>query len=210
MLKGLVITAMDKKTLSGRLLIAVCALLICVGKPLLAQDSKLDVEPITATRFTTGELSKLVPAPRPEDVASPRALVLALHASVTGEVASFDWRRFRSLFLPGARVGESGEETAGKPEVRFESVESWIRSARSMTATGSNREVIFKMHIEQFGNVANVFYSHSAVFTDKGNVDDVRRVNSCQMLFDGRRWWITSVIWNDSAKKWDIPADMKQ
>src|SRR5580698_9871066 len=81
----------NKITLSGRLLVAVCALLICVESPLLAQNGKLDVEPITATRFTSGELSKLVPAPRPEDVASPRALVLALHASVTGKVASFDW-----------------------------------------------------------------------------------------------------------------------
>jgi hypothetical protein len=43
---------------------------------------------------------------------------------------------------------------------------------------------IFGRHFQ----IASVFYSDSAVFTDKGTIDDVRRVNSCQMLFDGRRW----------------------
>lgn len=199
---------MNKNTTSKLLLIAVTAILISLGRSLLAQNDKSVVKQ-TSSVFTAQQLSRLVPTPRPEDVASPRAIVFALHAAVTGKVATFDWQRFRSLFLPEARIGESGKEISGKPEVKFDSVENWIRSARSQPSKGTNREVIYKMHVEQFGNIANVFYSHSAIFTENGEVDDVWRVNSCQMLFDGQRWWITSVIWNDSPKKWDLPPNME-
>ena len=125
------------------------------------------------------------------------------------EVHSIDWQRFQSLFLPGARLGEAGAEENGKPQISFRSVDEWLRAIKPLSTSGTNREVIYKMRVEQFGNIASVFYSHSAIFADKGKTDDVRRVNLCQMPFDGRRWWVTSVIWNDSPKKWDLPPDME-
>jgi hypothetical protein len=200
---------MNKRRVAEKLVVVVVALLTCSASYLPAQKGKSNVEPLALPGYTAEQLSRLAPAARPADVASPRAIVQALHASVNGKVEAFDWQRFRSLFLPGARIGEAGEETAGRPQVRFDSVEHWIQSIRSLPARAINKEVIFKTHVEQFGNIASVFYTHSAVFSWNGKVDDVRRVNSCQMIFDGRRWWITSVIWNDSLKKWDLPRDME-
>ncbi len=171
------------------------------------QDHRADS--VSSSEFSSARLSTLAPRARAADVASPRALVLALHASVTGQVESFDWLRFRSLFLPGARIGQAGSDTGAPPSVVFESMDDWLKSMKGFDPGAAKREEIFKMHIEQYGNIANVFYSHSAVLTYKGQIDNVRRVNSCQMLFDGRRWWITSVIWNVSPKKWDLPADMQ-
>lgn len=144
-------------------------------------------------------------------MASPKAVVLALHASISGRLDVIDWNRFRSLFLPGARVGDAGIESNGKPQITFESVESFIHDASGAGADPGvfNQETVFKVHIEQFGNIANAFYSHSAVETQSGKTDDVRRVNSCQMLFDGKRWWIASAVWNESLKKWDLPADLE-
>ncbi|MFP3949096.1 MAG: nuclear transport factor 2 family protein, partial [Longimicrobiales bacterium] len=43
---------------------------------------------------------------RTEDIASPEAVVHAVHASISGPAESVeqrDWDRLRSLFLPGAR-----------------------------------------------------------------------------------------------------------
>lgn len=59
--------------------------------------------------FTASELQRIVPIARPADVVSPRALVLALHASISGPTGPFDWNRFRSLFLPAACIGEAGK-----------------------------------------------------------------------------------------------------
>jgi hypothetical protein len=151
----------------------------------------------------------LLPAARPEDVLTPKAIVNALHASVTGHLEDFNWQRFRSLFLPGARVGSAGTMTSGEAHVTLQSVEDWIRLAKESSPGISNQETIFKVRIEQYGNIANAFYSHSAVETKAGKTENVRRVNSCQMLFDGKRWWIASVVWNESPKKWDLPSDLE-
>jgi len=29
------------------------------------------------------------------------------------------------------------------------------------------------------------------------------------MLYDGKRWWIPSVVWNVSPKNWDLPHDLE-
>jgi hypothetical protein len=122
---------------------------------------------------------------------------------------AIDWNRFRSLFLPGARVGSAGTESAGKPHITFESVESFLQSASGSYAGILNQETVFKVRIERFGNIATAFYSHSALQTKASTTNDVRRVNTCQMLFDGKRWWIASAVWNESPKKWDLPTDLE-
>src|SRR4029077_8493987 len=48
--------------------------------------------------------------------------------SISGPISPFDWNRFRSLFLPTARIGEAGTEPSGKPHITFQSVNDWIRS----------------------------------------------------------------------------------
>jgi hypothetical protein len=163
---------------------------------------------VPKTVFTAAELQKLVPTPRPEDLASPKALVLALHDSISGPMGPFDWNRFRSLFLPTASIGEAGTEPAGKPHITFQSVNDWILSVQNLRPQVSVLETVYKLRVEQFGSIANAFYSHSSVTTEPGRTD-IRRVNSCQMLYDGERWWIASVVWNVSPKDWDPPHDLE-
>lgn len=179
--------------------------------PLSAQtDDGIHQEDRAAPKsaFTASELQGLGPTPRPEDVASPTALVLALHASISGPIGPFDWNRFRSLFLPTARIGEAGTEPGGKPHITFQSVNDWILSVQDLRPKVSVHETVYKLHVEQFGSVANASYSHNSETTENGRTD-IRRVNSCQMLYDGKRWWIASVVWNVSPKNWDLPPDLE-
>jgi len=118
--------------------------------------------------FTAAELRRLVAAPRPEDVASPRALVFALHASISGPAGPFDWTRFRSLFLPTSRIGEAGTEPGGKPHITFQSVNDWIFSVQELRPEVSVGETVYKVHIEQYGSIANAFYSHNSVTSEQG------------------------------------------
>src|SRR5262245_54533260 len=75
--------------------------IIAVGQPTPPVSAKSEGSVRQESRagtFTARELDGLVPTPRPEDVASPKALVVALHASISGPKGRFDWSRFRSLF----------------------------------------------------------------------------------------------------------------
>ena len=165
-------------------------------------------KPGPKTRFTAAELMVLVPTPRPEDVASPKGLVLALHDSISGPIGPFSWGRFRSLFLPMATIGEAGLDPGEKPHIVFQSINNWILSVRDLRPSVSVYETVYKIRIEQFGSIATAFYNHNSVTSEKGKTD-IRRVNTCEMLYDGNRWWIASVVWNDSSKNWDLPEDLQ-
>ena len=179
------------------------------ASPLLAQSkdgNQKEVRP--KTRFTAAELIVLVPSPRPEDVRSPKALVLALHDSISGPIGPFNSDRFRSLFLPTATIGEAGLEASGKPHIVFQSVRDWIVSVGDLRPRVSVHETVYKMRIEQFGSIATGFYSHNSVTSENGTTD-IRRVNACEMLYDVNRWWIASVVWNVIPKNWDLPQDLE-
>jgi hypothetical protein len=113
--------------------------------------------------FTAAELQGLVPTPKPEDADSPKALVLALHASISGPMGPFDWNRFRSLFLPTACIGEAGKKPGGKQHITFQSVNDWIPSVQDLRPRVSVHETVYKLRIEQFGSIA----SDSTVATQK-------------------------------------------
>jgi hypothetical protein len=69
-------------------------------------------------------------------------------------------------------------------------------------------ETVYKLRIEQFESIASAFYSGHSETTEDGGTD-IRGVKSCQMLYDGKRWWIASVVWNVSPKNWDLPHDLE-
>ena len=117
-------------------------------------------------RFTAAELMGLVPTPRPEDVASPKALVLALHDSISGPTGPFQWDRSRSLFLPTATIGEAGSDTAEKPHIEFQQVKDSIASVRDLRPTVSVHETVYRIRIERFGSIATAFYSHDSVTSE--------------------------------------------
>lgn len=129
---------------------------------------------------------------------------MALHDSISGPIGPFQWDRFRSLFLPTATIGEAGSDTGEKPHIEFQQVKDSIASVRDLRPTVSVHETVYRIRIERFGSIATAFYSHDSVTSENGKTD-IRRVNTCEMLYDGNRWWIAIVVWNVSPKKWDLP-----
>jgi hypothetical protein len=146
------------------------------------------------------------PFARPADVVSPRAcwlfmlLFLGRRARSTGTV-------FALFFFPRRCIGEGGNAPGGEQHITFQSVNDWILSVRDLRPRVSVHETVYKMHVEQFGSIASAFYSHNSETTEQRRTD-IRRVNSCQMLNDGKRWWIASVVWNVSPKNWDLPHEL--
>jgi hypothetical protein len=196
---------MKLRRLSGFLVI------IAIGQPTLPVSAKSEGGVRQESRvgtFTTRELDRLVPTPRPEDVASPKALIVALHASISGPKGPFDWSRFRSLFLPTACLGEAGRKRGGQQHIMYQSVNDWIRSVRNLRPKVALKEIVYKARIEQFDNIATAFYSGHEESTVKGETN-VREVSICQMLYDGKRWWIASNVWNVSLNRWDLPPDLE-
>jgi len=61
--------------------------------------------------------------------------------------------------------------------------------------------------IERYGNVATVLSSYEGKNESTGKVV-TRGVNIFQLYFDGKRWWILSMVWDQENPANPIPPDL--
>src|SRR5580700_10401506 len=93
-----------------RFIVLAVLLVSSAAFPLRAQDdSKKPSAAAPAAQAATP------PAAKPADVASPDAILAATYDVISGPAGPRDWDRFRSLFLPGARLAAviPGKDGAG-------------------------------------------------------------------------------------------------
>jgi hypothetical protein len=56
------------------------------------------------------------------------------------------------------------------------------------------------------GNIAVAYYNGEAAKGPAGKLME-RGISICEMIYDGKRWWIASDIWDDiGSRPW--PADL--
>ena len=151
------------------------------------------------------------PAAKPEDVASPEAIVRVAYETVSrGPGAPFQWDRFRSLFLPGARLIPNTEQTRGEFTTHtVESFITWIdNSWKPVLGTPNDRgfaESGVSNTIEQYGDIAHVLSSYEKHIWGDTQVRG-RGINSFQLVRKDSRWWITSLIWDEETGAGPVPA----
>jgi hypothetical protein len=177
---------------------------------ILAQEKKTaNVKPQEdgGTVYTAADLASSTPSARASDVASPDALLAALHDSVSGPPGPVDWNRFRSLFLPSARLGSSETDGNGVTRITSSTVEELIASGAAEREKIPWYEDILVKHLERFDHIAVAFYSHDDRTTLQGPPIQ-QSVNVCGMLYDGKRWWIQSASWEVIPKSRSLPSEL--
>jgi len=141
-------------------------------------------------------------SPRPEDVASPQAIIAAIYEILSARAGEErDWDRWRSLHAPGARLMPIEKDESGVVRPRMFSPDEYIESRRSLLASGDFYEWETAREERRSGRMAHVWSSYDAARTPMGS--PIRRgVNSIQLWDDGSRWWVLSVTWDaENAKK---------
>jgi hypothetical protein len=148
------------------------------------------------------------PAANPADVSSPDAILAALYDVISGPAGQKrNWDRFRSLFLPGARLIPTGRAETGEFRARVLDPEGYItRSSPMLEGQGFfEREVARRT--ERFGNVLHAF----STYEGRRKADDavllVRGINSIQLFFDGSRWWVVTVYWQAESPDTPLPKE---
>jgi hypothetical protein len=142
------------------------------------------------------------------DVESPRAIVLAAYAAIAREPGrSYDWDRFRTLFLDGALLIPNTEQTNGVFTPL--TVEGFIEYVDRFTDPSSPDDRGFiegEVHRleERYGDIAHVFSTYEKHFWGDERVIG-SGVNSFQMVRHDGRWWITGIIWDEPMGGEPIP-----
>jgi hypothetical protein len=136
------------------------------------------------------------PMVRPSDVATLDAILNALYETVSGPVGQpRDWERFRSLFLPGARLMPVVSMPGEKAGVRLLSTEDFIQRVEPIFAREDFWERETSRQTETAGHFAHVLSFYESLRSPDGPPFETS-VNSIQLLNDGIRWWIVNLMWN--------------
>lgn len=148
------------------------------------------------------------PAPRAADVASADAILAALYDVISGPAGQArDWDRFRSLFIPEARLIMVGKRPEGIVH-RVLTPEDYVRAAGPQLEAQGFFEREIGRTTDQFGAVTHAF----SAYDSRRKADDpapfARGVNSIQLLDDGVRWWVVTIFWDSEREGQEIPVEL--
>src|SRR5215475_1699993 len=170
-----------------------------------AQAPSTSPSPAPAPHQTATQPS--VPAANPADVATMDSIVAALYDVISGPPGPRYWDRFRSLFVPGARLIPTGVRQTGEAGSRVLTPEDYIqRSAPFLEKEGFFEQEVSR-RTEKFANIAHLFSTYESRHGKDDAKPFARGINSIQLMNDGKRWWIVTVFWQGEDAKNQLPAE---
>lgn len=147
-----------------------------------------------------------VPAAADKDVASVDAIVAALYDTISGPAGQArDWNRLRSLFVPTARMMPVGVRPDDSVGMRLLQVNDYVASSGPLLVEKGFHERELARRTERFGHIVHVFSTYEGKLDADGHV--MRGINSIQLMHDGKRWWIVSLMWEAENPKLSLPAE---
>ena len=143
----------------------------------------------------------------PKDVSAADALLAAVYNTISGPAGELrNWDRFRTLFLPEARLVATGKRPDGMMGKRSMSVEDYIK----ISGPFLEKEGFFEKEIgrkkDQYGSVMQVFSTYESRKTLQDEKPFMRGINSIQLWFDGKRWWVLTIFWQSETPELPVPA----
>ncbi|HEY0101427.1 MAG TPA: hypothetical protein VGB76_21055 [Pyrinomonadaceae bacterium] len=185
---------------SGCLLLFACHVL-AASKPVRAQATPAAQPTATPQQQPAANMNNTnkpapTPAANPSDVATLDAILAAVYDSISGAKGKArNWDRFRSLFIPGARLIPTFKRPAGDFVSRVLTPEEFIASSGKFMEEQGFFEHGIANHVEQFANIAHAFSVYEGRHDTADAKPFVRGINSIQLMNDGKRWWVVTIFW---------------
>jgi len=161
----------------------------------------------TLLAFVPALAQAQMPTPRPEDVATVDGIIRAFYEVISGPAGQpREWHRDSSLYIPGVKFVAMSVRN-GQPVANV--------TDHAEYAAGSNdffvRNGFFEREIHRverrYGNILHVFSAYEFRQRADGPVQG-RGVNSIQLFWDGRRWWIANATWDGERPDNPIPQEL--
>mgnify|MGYP001224210883 CR=1 FL=1 len=143
----------------------------------------------------------------PADVSSVDAIMKAVYDVISGDAGEKrDWERFRSLFHPSARLIPTGKNpNTGEVIARAMTPDEYVQRNEPFFAKEGFHEREVARTTETYGNIAHIFSTYESFKTRSDKKPFMRGINSFQLLYDGKRWWIMNIFWQAETPDNQIP-----
>jgi len=143
----------------------------------------------------------------PADVSSIDAIVAAVYDVISGPPGQArNWERWSSLFVDGARLIPVGRGADGIVRHRVMTPADYVaQNGPRLEQSGFFEREIGRV-TEEFGQIAHLF----SAYESRRSADDAepfaRGINSFQLVNDGTRWWVVSILWDSERPDNPIPS----
>jgi hypothetical protein len=179
----------------------------CFVSAVSAQDASKSQSAAPAARATQ---VATVPAANPADVSSVDAILAATYDVISGPpTKKRDWDRFRSLFVPGARLipADRAKDGTGLFQVDVITPEEYAKLADPyFSKNGFAEREIFRKS-ERYGNIMQIFSTYESRHDASDAKPFARGINSFQLLYDGKRWWVVTIYWQEEDADNPLPKE---
>ena len=165
-----------------------------------------DAKPARSPGAQGTDLASQVPSPRAEDVKSLDSILLAIYDVISGPAGDRDWKRFRSLFVPQARFTQTMKAPDGSVVVNLFGLDDFVTIAGEVFKKDPFYENAIVNRGQSFGNVTQVFSSYESRRAP-GAKPFERGINSIQLINDGKRWWVLSILWDEERPDNPLPPE---
>jgi hypothetical protein len=174
--------------------------------PLHAQD---DSKQPSATAPAAAQVATPPPAAKPADVSSPDAIMAATYDVISGPAGQpRDWDRFRSLFVPGARlIPVVAKKTGGGYDTRVITPDEYAQKADAYFQKNGFAEREIARTAERYGNIMQIFSTYESRHDAKDAQPFARGINSFQLFYDGSRWWVVTIYWLEETPENPLPKE---
>jgi hypothetical protein len=178
------------------------ATLLCLVLPAVPMAAQTSNAPLPGSIAAHPDWPKATPA----DVSSVDAILAALYDVISGPAGQpRNWSRFRSLFVPDARlIPVRHNKTGNGADIAIYTPEQYQERAAPALEKGFFERGIHNT-TESFGDIVQVFSTYESRHTKDGQPFQ-RGINSIQLLKDGNRYWVVNILWDGETPTNPIPA----
>lgn len=139
-----------------------------------------------------------------KDVQSVDAIIGALYEVISGDPgAPRDWDRFRNLFKPETRLMPTRKSPQGELTLAALSPEDYVQMFTTRISTGFFERELHRV-TETYGTVTHAFSTYETKEKKDGPVTN-RGINSIQLFFDGKRYYVINIFWCAESMGFQLP-----
>jgi hypothetical protein len=141
----------------------------------------------------------------PADVSTIDGIIKAFYETISGgKGVARQWSRDRTLYTPDARFVAMSERD-GKIRASVMNHSQYVNGSNEFFVVEGFTEREINRVTRRFGNIAHVFSTYE--FWTEGKAEKTRGVNSIELFWDGARWWISAVSWDEERSNNPIPKE---
>lgn len=142
----------------------------------------------------------------PKDVSTIEGIVKAFYETISGgRNVPRQWSRDRTLYMPDVRFVAMSEQADGKIRASVMNHAQYVNGSNEFFVKEGFQEREINRVVRRFGNIAHVFSVYE--FSTEDGKAKGRGINSIELFWDGARWWISAVTWDEERPNNPIPKE---